>query len=275
MDRDRKVVILTGGASGIGKHLAHVFAARGDRLVATDIQEEALKEEGRKGSWDPAQVAVRKLDIRDRTAWQETIDFAVRTWGKIDLLMNIAGYLLPGYLHEIDPEEIDRHIDINVKGTLYGTQVAARQMVSQGYGHIVNFASLASLVPVPGIALYSASKFSVRGFSLAVGHELRPHGVSVTVVCPDAVRTPMLDLEADYKEAALVFSGSKPLTVEDIERVLFKKVLPKRPLEVFFPPSRGWLAKVANLSTSLATVLEPIFTRKGLANQEKYISSQG
>src|SRR5205085_5137897 len=133
----------------------------------------------------------------------------VTTYGRVDVLMNVAGYLLPGYIHETSADQIERHMDINAKGLMLGTQAAARVMVRQGQGHIINIASMAALAPVPGLCCYSASKYAVRAFSLAVAQELRPHGVYVTAVCPDAVQTPMLDLQVDYQEAAMTFSGRR------------------------------------------------------------------
>ena len=162
----------------------------------------------------------------------------------LDRLFNIAAYLKPGYIHETDPQEIDRHIDINVKGLIIGSQLAAKHMVEQGKGHIVNIASLGGIAPIPGIALYSTSKFAVRGFSLALAQELKPLGVKVTVICPDAIQTPMLALQEDYDEAALTFSGPKALSLEDIEKIVFAEVLPNAPIEVTLPWQRGALAKL-------------------------------
>ena len=265
------VVVLTGGASGIGLHMAKVFASKGHPLLVTDINEQTLQEQAEQFYWKSPQVLVRGLDVRDRKQWQEVLDLASSTWGRVDILMNIAGYLRPGFIHEVDVEEIDRHIDVNVKGVLYGTQAAARQMVRQGHGHIINISSLAGIAPVPGIPLYTASKFAVRGFSLAVANELRRYGVYVTVVCPDAVQTPMLDLQLNYREeTSLVFSGSHPLHVQDIERALFDKVIPKRPMEVLLPSYRGWIAKLGDLFPSLLQRLGPIFRKRGLSNQARY-----
>lgn len=95
-------------------------------------------------------------------------------------------------------------------------------MVRQGHGHIVNVASLG---PIPGIALYSASKYAVRSFSLAAAQELRAHGVAVTTVCPDAVKTPMFDHQIAYREAALTFTAPRVLRVEEVSRVILGKVL--------------------------------------------------
>jgi 3-oxoacyl-[acyl-carrier protein] reductase len=122
---------------------------------------------------------------------------------------------------------------------------------------------------VPGVCLYSASKFAVRGFSLATAQELKPHNVFVSVVLPDAVQTPMLDLQVDFHEAALTFSGAKALTVQDIENVLVNEVLPNKPLEVALPFARGAVARLADLMPGVASRLIPLLSKKGLKAQEQ------
>jgi 3-oxoacyl-[acyl-carrier protein] reductase len=265
-----QVMLLTGCASGIGRHLATVLADKGHRLICTDINLEALEEVARRSRWDGGRVIVRKLDVCDPLHWQQVIDEAVGRFGQIDVVMNIAGYLRPGYVHEFPVEEVDRHVDVNIKGTMYGTRAAAIEMVKQGRGHIINIGSLASLAPVPGLNLYSASKFAVRGFSLAAAQELRRHGVYVTLVLPDAVETPMLDLQADYEEAALTFSGAAPLTVADIEEVILRRVLTRRPLEVTLPSGRGALARFATLLPEVSGWLAPILEKKGARARKRY-----
>ena len=122
---------------------------------------------------------------------------------------------------------------------------------------------------MPGLSLYSASKFAVRGFTLAAATELAPHGVAVTLVMPDAVATPMLDLQVAYEEAAMTFSGGAPLTVEDIERAVLDCALVDRPMEVTVPLGRGLLARVANTAPGLTRRLAPIFVARGKKAQSK------
>ena len=105
--------------------------------------------------------------------------------------------------------------------------------------------------------------------TLAAATELAEHGVAVSLIMPDAVDTPMLDLQKDYEEAAVTFSGSAPLTVDDVERAFFDVVLPKRPLEITLPLSRGALARVANGAPALGKVLYPLLKKKGLAQQAR------
>lgn len=262
-----QVMILTGCASGIGRHLAGVLAAQGHNLIVTDINEKALQSHAAAMGWEQERVLVRRLDVRAVEEWRRIVDLAVEKWERLDVLMNIAGYLRPGFIHETEPEQVALHLDINAKGVIFGTQVAAVQMVKQHKGHIINIASLAGVTPTPGLGLYTASKFAVRGFSLAAAMELRPHGVYVTVICPDAVQTPMLDDELNYKEAALVFSGGKFLTVKDIERVLLDRVLPRKPLEVVIPSARALSSKMAGAVPNLLLYGTSLVMRKGLAQQ--------
>src|SRR5262245_5131665 len=181
MDRER-VFVVTGAASGMCKHMALALAGRGNKVLATDINEKGLSELGATSG----RLVTHPLDTTRADAWEKALDAAEKAFGPPDVLMNVAGVLKPGFIHELDERAIDFHIDINVKGVILGTRAAARRMVARGSGHIINFGSLASLAAVPGLCLYSASKFAVRGFSLAAAAELQRHGVAVTVLMPDA-----------------------------------------------------------------------------------------
>lgn len=259
-----KTIVLTGGASGIGKHLAAALSARGHRVLATDVHEKGLSE-----LLQTASLQTHPLDVTSPEAWEKALDTAQKAFGPVDVVMNIAGFLRPGFVHELDERSIHLHFDVNVKGVVFGTHAAARRMIPRGSGHIINFGSLASLAAVPGLSLYSASKFAVRGFSLAAAAELAPRGVAVTVVMPDAVQTPMLDLQVHYEEAAMTFSGDAPLTVEDIESAIVDKVLPDRPMELAIPLGRGLLARLANSAPAAALLLAPSLTKKGRQAQER------
>ena len=272
-----EVMVLTGCASGIGLHLAGVMADRGCRLLATDIDETALATRAQERGWDPARVLLRRLDVRSEAGWEEALDAVEQAFGDVDVVMNIAGVLRPAYVQDIRPEDVDMHFSVNVTGTVLGTRAAARRMIPRRAGHIINFGSLASLAPVPGLSVYSASKFAVRGFSLAVAAELREHGVAVTVILPDAVQTPMLDMQVQYEEAALTFSGDRPLRVDEIAGLIVDQVLPRRPMEVTLaaPRVRALAARLANTAPEAAQVLSPLLTRKGRRAQERIRQVRG
>lgn len=267
------VVWITGCASGLGKHFVDAFYLRGYRVVATDINSNALDRHAATERWPEDSVMCAPLDVTSSEQWVSLLSQVLSTWGKVDYLLNVAGYIKPGYSHEQSLDEIDRHLDINVKGVMYGCQIVGHHMTEQGSGHIINIASTAALAPIPGLNLYSASKFAVRAFSLAIRHELKPYGVKVTVVCPDAIQTPMLSLQKTYDEAAMTFSGNKVLRVEDIELLIFDRVIPNAPAEVMIPFSRGVFAKLGNLFPGLTDRLVLVLQNKGRKAQRKYNNS--
>lgn len=260
--------LLTGCGSGIGRHLADEIVRRGHRLIATDAAIEALESHAETAAWPAERVRCEPLDVRDPGAWERAVAVAEELWSGLDVVMNVAGIIEPSSIAEAGDDDVHRHFDVNVKGVVFGTRAAARVMIRQRQGHIINIASLASLAPIPGIALYSASKYAVRANSLAAAEELRHHGVAVTTICPDAVQTPMLDHQIAYPEAALTFSAPRFLTVEEVSRVILGKVLRRRPLLVTIPRWRGWLARFVDLFPSSSSVLTPIFTRQGRRRQE-------
>lgn len=270
-----QTMLLTGCASGIGRHLTGVLSARGHRIVATDVNEEGLAREADARGWDRSRVTLRKLDVRREEDWEAALDAAEKALGGLDVVMNIAGYLHPAYVQDIGTKELDLQLDVNVRGVVLGTRAAARRMIPRRAGHIVTVGSLAGLTPVPGLSIYSASKFAVRGFTLSAAFELNPHGVAVTLVMPDAVDTPMLDKQIGYEEAAMTFSGSRALTVEDIEKAIVEEVLPRRPLEVAIPTSRAVLARLATAAPAAVQRLAPVFVKKGRRKQEKIKQHRG
>lgn len=264
-----RVIFLTGCASGIGLDLAKTFFQSGNSLMVTDIRLEELQMQMKQAGIAGKRVLIRQLDVCRPELWDTLIQETIQQFGTLDLMFNVAGFIKPGFIADQTTEDINRHLDINAKGVMFGTLAAAQVMKSQSSGHIINIASLAGVAPIPGIALYSAAKFAVRGYSIAAAQELKQFGIAVTVICPDAVQTPMLDLQLDTQAAALVFSGTKPLTVEDIRQVILHKVLPHRPVEVLIPSTRGWLAKLANLFPSLSLMLQPFLIKRGLSQQHR------
>lgn len=243
--------------------MANVLVERGHNIVATDIKPI-------KHNWPDERALVLALDVTDADAWERALSEAVARFNSIDVHMNIAGYLKPGHFQDMPAQEVHRHLDINVKGVMFGTQVASRLMIKQGYGHIINIASMAGLAPIPGLAFYSASKFAVRSFSLAAAFELRPHNVFVTAICPDGVKTPMLDVQQSHEESALTFSGPRILTVQDIEYAILHRALHRKPLEIYIPLSRGFLARLGDLFPRLGFLLIPILSKRGRKRQLEY-----
>lgn len=248
-----KTILLSGAASGIGKQLALTLAGLGQRLMLLDLNEAALGELIAQHGLSAEQVAVRRHDVRDGAGWDAVVAETVRRFGTLDVMLNVAGYLAPGYVQDLTADGIDRQLDINVKGVMHATRAGAAQMLAQGHGHIVNMASIAGISHVPGMSVYCASKHAVRGFTLSVAHELLPHGVYVTVVCPDAVETPMLKQQEAHPEAAMTFGSGSSLSPDYVVRAVLR-ALDKKPMELVLPvpgSGRGFLARLANLFPEL------------------------
>lgn len=260
---------LTGCASGMARHLTNVLQARGDRVFATDVRFDALEAAARELGWPQDRVRLRALDVTDPAAFEAAFAEAVAAFGGIDVAINAAGLLSASWVIESPLNETDGQIDVNVKGVIYGTQIAARHMVERGRGHIVNIASIAGVTPVPGMSVYAASKHAVRAFSISAALELRTKGVYVTVVCPATVQTPMLDNQQDVGAAELFFSGLSILTLDDIERAILDRSLTRKPIEVHVPRLKLKLAQLFGLCPWIAPVVLPFYRWSGRRRMAK------
>ena len=262
-----KTVVITGAASGIGRHWANALLNKSDeyRLVLADINEEGLR-----AAFKPSEhVRLHLLDIRSVGQWRSVIDDALQNFGRVDYLFNVAGANRPMFFRDQPIEAIDRVIDVNLKGALIGMKLVGDAMLKQGAGHIINVASLAGLSPTPGNALYSAAKGGLRNASIAAAVEWRKRGVAVTVISPDLVDTPVLQerLESANEEAALAFTGIT-LTVVDLEQA-FWKAMRDQPLEINLPRWRGWLAKLNHVNPSLMFLLYEPMKKRGMKRLER------
>jgi 3-oxoacyl-[acyl-carrier protein] reductase len=268
-----QAILLTGCASGIGRSVARRLYAQGHRVMVTDVNDAALRETREAEGWsDPARVIVRTLDVRSPVDWRAAIEALVERWQHLDVLVNVAGVLVAVWAHEATDGDVDRIMDINAKGLMHGTNAALRHMVPRKQGHIVNIASLAGILPIPGLALYSASKHAARAYSVAVAQEVRKHNVFVTAVCPAVVDTPMMQIQIDREEAAFTFSGRRALGVEEVSAAIVDRAMVKKPFELLLDVPRsgqGLAAKVGNALPSLAFWLSGTIARRGHAEQER------
>ena len=259
---------LTGCASGMARHLTNVLQQRGDNVFATDVNFEALEATARELEWPEDRVRLRRLDVTRHDDFEAAFAEAVEAFGGIDVIMNIAGLLLSSWVHESPVKETDSQIDVNVKGVMYGTQIAARHMLERGHGHIINLASIAGVVSVPGLSVYVASKHAVRAFSLSAALELRPKNVYVTAICPGTVQTPMLDNQEDVDAAEMFFSGARILTLDDIERAIMR-ALRRKPYVVHLPWFKVTLFQWVSLFPRLGPLALPFYQWSGRRRQKQ------
>ena len=201
MTFEGKTAIVTGGARGIGLEIAKQLAEGGARVVLVDVLAEDLKKAAGELGPDTLTYAV---DVTDETAVEKMIDEVAETCGRIDILINNAGITRDDLLLRMTQDEWDTVLNVNLKGTFLVTKHAAKYMVRQRGGRIVNLASVSGLVGNPGQANYSASKAGVVGFTKTVARELARRNICCNAVAPGFIKTRMTDvLPEKAKERAL------------------------------------------------------------------------
>lgn len=189
-----RVAVITGGASGIGHALAAALAARGDLVTVADIDAQRADSVAKElGAQHPGQADGAGVDVQDAAAVAGLIQSVRDKHGRIDLVFNNVGVSVGGMAEEHTLEHWNRAIDVNLRGVVHGVHAAYPIMLEQGFGHIINTASLAGLVPSPLKIAYTATKHAVVGLSLGLRAEGADRGVRVSVVCPGYVDTPLLD----------------------------------------------------------------------------------
>ena len=216
IDLDVAVVLVTGGARGIGRATGAAFAARGARVCLADLDLSVAAEAA-----DDIGAAAVGLDVTSRASFARCAGEVSARYGPIDVLVNNAGVMpLGGFLDE--PDELSATtLDVNVWGLINGMRVVLPDMVARGHGHVVNVASMAAKMAVPGMAVYNASKFAALGLSLAVRAEFAASGVSVSTVLPSAVRTGLAS-------GVPLGHGMPTVDPEDVARVIVRSVHSRR-----------------------------------------------
>lgn len=223
----RKAVFITGGASGIGLAAAKRFVAEGWFVGLSDIDAIGLK--AALVAIGPANGAIFKLDVRDRAGWTAALaDFAKLTEGRLDVLLNNAGVARFGPFESHDDADIDLQLDINIKGVIAGARTALPWLKATPGARLINISSCAGLYGSPSLAVYSATKFAVRGLSEALDIEWKAHGVSVACVMPWFVETPILNASQpgsnENMSDALKAGGLPVYPVEDAAEVIWRAV---------------------------------------------------
>ncbi len=189
----QRSIFITGGASGIGRAVACHFGARGWFVGIADINEAGMAET--LGLIAGEAKFAQRLDVRDRAAWDDVLAAcAAAAGGRIDAVINNAGIGTGGSLSELDPEEIDRCLDINLKGVLYGAQAAYPYLQKTAPGSaLINIASAAGIAGSAGMSVYCATKFGVRAVSESLDAEWSEDHITVASVCPSFIETPLLN----------------------------------------------------------------------------------
>jgi short-subunit dehydrogenase len=188
-----KLVVITGGSSGIGRALAYAFASEGARLVLTAINEARLSDAAKECAQLGASVSTYAADVSDFEQMQGLSAKVSKEHGTPDIPINHAGVVMAGDLVSVELEDWRRLFDINVMGVVHGLKLFLPDMTARGSGHVVNVSSAAGLMAPPLMSTYCATKFAVVGLSDSLRREVGRHGIKVTCVCPGTTDTPIKD----------------------------------------------------------------------------------
>jgi len=209
-----RIALVTGAASGIGLALSEQLSAEGATVVMTDINAELCASAAHRITGAESVG----LDVTDAGAVQAAVDDVVARHGRLDLIFNNAGIATAGEVRHMTLDQWRTIFDVNVNGVIHGIQAAYPHMLRQGSGHIVNTASMAGLVPAPGLTAYAGTKHAVAGISTSLRLEAAQLGVRVSAVCPGLIRTNLLRTATLINEEGL-----------DVERDELWDLLPPGP----------------------------------------------
>jgi NAD(P)-dependent dehydrogenase (short-subunit alcohol dehydrogenase family) len=233
-----KIAVVTGAGKGLGREIAKGLARKQFAVLATDIDADAARRTAEAiggGAWSMHQ------DVRDPASHHEVARAALER-GSPALWVNNAGVLHTGHAWEHSDDLVRQMTEVNVLGMIWGARAAIAAMREDG-GHLINIASLSSITPVPGLAIYGATKQAVLGFTISLAGDIERAKlpIKVSAVCPDGIDTDMVSSQRSNKQAGIVFASPKLLTVEEVARAVLGLVDKPR-LAISVPRSRAALA---------------------------------
>jgi NAD(P)-dependent dehydrogenase (short-subunit alcohol dehydrogenase family) len=229
-------VAVTGGAHGIGRAIAEHFARAGALVAIGDLDAEAAQSLAAQIGGGAIGAA---LDVTDRDAFAAFLDSAEEAHGPLRIMVNNAGIDWIGPFHE-EPDDVSRReVEVNLLGAIFGSRLALQRMLPRGAGHLVNIASGVGRVPLPGSAVYSATKHGVVGLTESLRLEYRGSGISFTVVQPAQVDTAMLEGQARPRMLPVV-------TPDDVASAVLGAVRRDR-FEVWVPSSQAITYRLGTL----------------------------
>jgi NADP-dependent 3-hydroxy acid dehydrogenase YdfG len=265
---NEKIIIVAGASGGIGSAVCRLLARRGATVIAASRRRGELTDElevaGARPLW-------REVDLRFHESWEALTNEVVASYSRLDAVVHCEGVLLPGPFDQLSAAEIERVVRTNVLSVLYGTRSAIPVMKRQGGGQIVVLGSLGGMIPMAHEALYSATKFAVRGFCLALQEELRDTRVRISLLSPSSVRTPMLDAEASDADSTISFVTA-PISPETIASAVIE-LLEHPQQELVLPRWAGVGARGVHRFPGVMSVLSPILDRLGRTGRRRYIAA--
>ena len=254
-----KTVIITGGSEGVGASAARKFAQAGANLMLvarTKRKLEVIAEELR----DKTRVEIFVMDVADADACVNVFKKAAFEFGRIDVLVNNAGFHQRGPVESISAEDMGRMIDVNLKAPIMLSRIALPYLREQGSGAIINVGSLAGRSPLPNQATYSASKAGLRTFTYAMFEELRGSGIKMGLVSPGPIDTGFIMSNLDVVSDLTL---SQPISTADEVAEAILDLCGNRQREIAMPAITGALTTLNYVMPWLGRLIRPVLERKG------------
>jgi short-subunit dehydrogenase len=254
-----KTVIITGGSEGVGAATARLFAEAGANLLLvarTKKNLEAAAAELR----DKTRVEIFAMDVTDPDACVDMFKKADFEFGRIDILINNAGYHQRGAFATVDAADLGKMIDVNLKAPVILTRLALPYMRDAGGGAVINVGSLAGQTPVPNSATYAAGKAGLRSLTYSLSEELGDAKIKIAIVSPGPIDTRFIMSDID-KVSDLTFS--QPISTADEVAQSILDLCGNKQVELSMPKISGVLTTISYLSPWLARLLRPMLERRG------------
>ncbi|MGW6276216.1 SDR family NAD(P)-dependent oxidoreductase [Kribbella sp. NPDC055071] len=236
-----KIWFITGASKGFGREWTEAALERGDRVAAVSRSAGAFDDLVTK--YGDA-VLPLQVDVTDRAAVAAAVDRTVEHFGRLDVVVNNAGYGLFGMVEEVTEQQAKDQLDVNLLGPLWVTQAAVPHLRAQGNGHIIQVSSIAGVYALPGLGLYHASKFGLEGFTASLAAEVKGFGIKVTLVepagyatdwaGPSAVHAEQLPPYDDFRAAMSRPSGKRGDPSATCDAILAVVDADEPPLRIFF-----------------------------------------
>jgi len=266
-----KVWFITGVSTGFGESLANYALNQGDQVVATFRKSEQAEVFSQKANGRAHGVIA---DVTDEQQVKEAVQTAINVFGRIDVVVNNAGYGSLGSIEEIDDAEVQRQFDVNVFGPLRVLRAVLPHLREQKSGHVLNITSIGGLKTFPGVGVYNASKFALEAIGESLAQQVAPLGIKVTNIEPSGFRTDWAGRSASYVDTAIEdyrstvgenlkgiqsYSGKQPGDPERAAKAMYDVVNQENPplhLPLGKAAVKGARDKFTNLVKELESVAE-------------------
>jgi len=268
-------VILTGASMGVGAATARAFAALGANLVLIARGRdklEALAAELERDFGNREQVMIEVLDVTDLEGFGALLERVRTRFGSIDVLVNNAGLHARGAVASVAAADIGRMVDVNFKAPLMATRMVLPDLQQSQRPAVINVASLAGRTPVPGSATYSATKFGLRAFSLALAEELRGSRIRIACVSPGPIDTGFI---MDDIDAVSNLTLSQPMSTAEQVAQAIVALVDGGALDLPMPRISGYLTTLSYLFPALGRALRPMLEKKGRRTRERLKRERG